>query len=515
MSTRRLRWAPLLLAVGFEMGCADNAPAIADPAPPAATTPAAAAAALPPAASPSPTAPAADPAKSPQPRSPFDAKSRAPSNPSAPPTAPSPVTHWAHAFGGTGSDAVTALVADASGNTYVTGYFEGQIDLGCGAHDAGGNFDMFVAKLTPEGACAWSAQGGSSYWMSGTALALDADGALYLAGQFRGDAQFGADTISSASWTDGFMARFDASGAKSWVRTVGGAADDLPNVIAVHDGEVVLAGGFFGAGNFGGVDLISAGDEDAFAAGYDASTGAYRWQRQFGGFGGDSINAIAIGAGGQVFVAGHFEGSLRIDETVLESAGLRDAFYAALPAEGRASYAYRFGGIGDDSVTGAALDATGNLLVTGTFQQSMDLDELVAVGDASGFIAKLDGRGMPIWSTALGAGSNAAALGIALDDSGNAFVSGTFSGAPSVGFGGVPGSTPPTSSNDAFVVRYSADGVFAWSRLLTTGSNIAARAVTIAGSNIVVGGAFDGAVAGETSLNSLTSTDALMIAIAR
>jgi hypothetical protein len=518
MMTRRLRWAPLLLAVGFEVGCTNNVPANADlasvavDAPPVATAPAASAA--PPAASPTAPAPITDTAKSPLVHSPFDAKANAPSNPDAPPAPFGPVTHWAHAFGGSGTDSITALVADATGNTYVTGYFEGQIDLGCGSLDAGGNFDMFVAKLTPEGACAWSAQGGSSYWMSGTALAVDADGALYLAGQFRGSAQFGADTLWSQAWTDGFVARFDAAGVKTWVRSVGGAADDLPNVIQVYDGEIVLAGGFFGAGNFGGADLISTGDEDAFAAGYDAATGAYRWQKQFGGVGGDAINAIALGAGGQVFVAGHFESSIQIGETLLESDGLRDAFFAALPAEGHASYARRFGGLGDDSITSAALDAHGNIVLAGTFQQSMSIGELVAVGDQSGFIAKFDGQGMPLWSAALAATSYASALGIALDESGNAFVSGTFAGAPAAGFG-VQGSTPPAPTNDAFVVRYSAEGLLAWSKLMTSGSNIAARALTIAGSDLIVGGAFDGAVSGETSLTSFASTDALVLAISR
>lgn len=513
MTTRRLRWAPLLLAVGFEVGCTNNVPASTDPAPAAVDAPPLAAA---PATTPSDTAsPAASAPKSPLVRSPFDAKANAPSNPDAPPKpTPSPITHWAHAFGGTGTDSVTALVADAAGNTYVTGYFEGQIDLGCGAHDAGGNFDMFVAKLTPEGACAWSAQGGSTYWMSGTALALDADGALYLAGQLRGSAQFGTDTLWSTAWTDGFIARFDASGVKSWARSVGGQADDLPNVIAVHDGEIVLAGGFFGTGNFGGEDLVSAGDEDAFVAGYDAATGAYRWQKQLGGAGGDAINTVAIGSGGQVFVAGHFESSMRVDETLLESDGLRDAFFATLPAEGRASYARRFGGAGDDSITAAVADAHGNMVLAGTFQQSMSMGDLVAIGDQSGFLVKLDAQGMPLWTTALAATSYASALGIALDEGGNAFVSGTFAGAPAGGFG-VQGSTSPDPTNDAFVVRYSADGLLVWSKLLTSGSNIAAKAVTIAGSDVIVGGAFDGAVAGETSLTSVASTDALVLAIAR
>jgi hypothetical protein len=507
MGTKRLRWAPLLLAVGFEVGCSDNGSVIAEPAPPTATASAAPAAA-------SPTAPASDPAKSPLPRAPFDANAGAPSMPSAPPIAPPASTQWARTFGGTGTASITALIADASGNTHITGYFSGIIDFGCGAHGAGSSLDMFVAKLTPAGVCLWSAQGGSNYWMTGTALALDADGALYLAGQFRGAAPFGTATISNATWTDGFIARFDAAGVKSWVRGVGGAADDLPNGIAVQNGEVVLAGSFFGTGNFGGADLISAGGEDAFVAAYDTATGGYRWQRHLGGAGVDSINAVSIGAGGRIFVAGHFESSMQVGQTLLESVGQKDAFYAALPFDGGGWDARRFGGAGDDSVTAAALDAQGNIVLAGTFQKSMVLGELTAVGDASGFIVKFDANAEPLWAAALGASSNAAALGIAVD-AGDVIVAGTLTGAPSVGFGVQGSSTAPPPTNDAFVVRYSADGAFAWSRLFTTGSNIAANVVTMAGSDIVVGGAFEGSVADDTELTSPTSSSAFLVAISR
>jgi hypothetical protein len=511
MRTRRLHWAPLLLAVGFEMGCSVNGPASSDPAPPAADAPATPAT---PPRSASPTAPASDAAKRPLARSPFEAKPRVPATPSAPPAAPSPATHWAHAFGGTGTSSVTALVADANGNAYVTGHFSGTIDLGCGGHDAGSSADMFVAKLTPAGACLWSAQGGADSWMTGTAVALDADGALYLAGQFRGAAPFGTPTISNAAWTDGFIARFDAAGVRSWVRSVGGAGDDLPNGIAVQNGAVVLAGSFFGTGNFGGPDLVSAGGEDAFVAGYEAATGAYLWQHHLGGGGGDSINAVSVGAGGRIFVAGHFESSIQVGQTRLESAGQRDAFYAALPFDGMGWDARRFGGAGDDSVTAAALDAQGNVVLAGTFQQSMTLGELTAVGSASGFIAKFDANGRPLWAEALGASSTSAALGITIDASGDVIAAGTFTGAPAVGLG-IEDSTRPGPTYDAFVVRYSAGGVFAWSRLFTTGSHIAANVVTMAGSDIVVGGAFDGIVAGETALTSPASSSAFLLAISR
>ena len=421
-------------------------------------------------------------------------------------------TRWARAFGKTGSDAVTALVADAAGNAYITGYFSESIDLGCGPHAASGELDMFVAKLTREGACVWSApvSGTSAAW--GTALALDAQGSVYVAGQFRGGMKLGAHAFTSTGWIDGFVARFDAAGAPSWVRRVGDGA--MPGVIAVHAGEVALGGAFFGRSNFGGDDLVSEGDEDAFIAGYDAATGDYRWQRGFGGPAGDSINALAFDAEGSLTIAGHFEGTLHVADIALVSAGRRDAFFAVLASGGLLLRARRFGGEGDDSVTGGVIDGQDNLVLTGVFQHAMDLGGLIGMGDNSGFVAKFGPDAEPRWSTAMTASSHAESLDVVVDEYGDIFVSGTLTGFPMTGLG-TRGARPKLGSNDAFVAQYSDMGELGWSRIFSTGRNVQARAVTIAGSDLVVVGSFDGTLDAQPAMTSRGATDALIMAIAR
>jgi hypothetical protein len=423
-------------------------------------------------------------------------------------------TSWAHSYGSAGTDAATAILTDASGNAYITGYFSKSIDVGCGALVGTGNYDLFVAKLDGQGACVWSARAGGTDTTYGTALAIDAEGGLYVAGAFRGDAQLGDTVLTSTAWTDGLIARFTPNGGLDWAKRVGGLADDLVRAIVVRGNELVIAGGYFGQGNFGGADVVSVGDEDAFVAGYDAKTGAYAWHKSFGGPSGDTIASMTVDAYGHLVVGGHFEDHLQLDAMAVDSAGWRDAFFAVLGANGAAVHASRFGGPGDDTIEAVAVDKQGDLVVTGTFQNAMDLGGLVAVGSGSGFVAKFDGDRHAVWSKTISASSNAGGHALAVDADRNVFVAGSLDGSETNGLGATLGNMVP-GSNNAFVARYTADGSFAWSRLMSSGSNVVGSSLAVAAKDVLVVGAFDASLVQPASLSSAGETDAVVVSMAR
>jgi hypothetical protein len=107
---------------------------------------------------------------------------------------------WGQLFGSSGSDRVAGAAVDASGNIYVTGYVEGPAGLGpCGLEqDGGANGDpnTFVAKLGPDGSCAWATTWTGN--LAGTGIAIGPDDNLVVIGRFFDTIDFGGGTMLAA-----------------------------------------------------------------------------------------------------------------------------------------------------------------------------------------------------------------------------------------------------------------------------------------------------------------------------
>ena len=95
---------------------------------------------------------------------------------------------------------------------------------------------------------------------------------------------------------DAFLAKYDSSGEQLWVRQFGSAAyEELESVATDLDGNVYVAG--HTQGSLAGVN---AGSYDAFLAKYDSS-GEQLWVRQFGSAVYDELESIATDLDGNVF----------------------------------------------------------------------------------------------------------------------------------------------------------------------------------------------------------------------
>jgi hypothetical protein len=138
------------------------------------------------------------------------------------------------AFGGNGEDNVEHTIVGASGDLYVAGSFSGNLSVVVGSNtrvlsampDSQGN-DVFVARLNPAGQAVWIAGLGGLGDDTVDALTLDADGNVFVAGLFTGQADFGSASLTASSGgPDGYVARLDAagtngSGAVTWARRFG------------------------------------------------------------------------------------------------------------------------------------------------------------------------------------------------------------------------------------------------------------------------------------------------------
>ena len=115
---------------------------------------------------------------------------------------------WSKRFGGNSdNDNVGPAVIDAEGNVVVTGHFSGTTDFGGGALTSAGLQDIFVAKyFGTTGSHAWSKRfGASNDSDSGVGVSVDGSGNTVVTGQFQGTVDFGAGSIIGAGSGDIFL----------------------------------------------------------------------------------------------------------------------------------------------------------------------------------------------------------------------------------------------------------------------------------------------------------------------
>src|SRR5207249_2512817 len=192
----------------------------------------------------------------------------------------------------------------------------------------------------------WSRSIGDSFSNSGNAVAVDPSGHVRVTGAFAGPADFGGGALTSAG-VDIFLAKLSPAGGHVWSRRFGSAlATHAGNGVACDgSGNVLVTGSFENSIDLGGGWARSFAHKDVFVAKYSPA-GAYLWSRLAGGIYDDAGRGIAVDASGQVAVTGIFQAAVNFGTGSLISAGRTDIFVVRYAADGTPLGAQRFGGAG-------------------------------------------------------------------------------------------------------------------------------------------------------------------------
>ncbi len=355
---------------------------------------------------------------------------------------------WARSFGSTEDDRSVAIAVDDLGNVYTAGMFRGSGDFDPGAGTATltatGSADIFIQKLDPGGNFVWAKSFGGSAADTVSAMATDAAGNVYLAGDFQGTVDFdpGAATSNLASngSRDAFVVKLAANGNFLWARSFGGSANEGANSLATDGaGQVITAGRFGSTVDFdpgaGTSSLTATGTTNTFIQKMDAN-GGFLWATSFGGSAVEAIHAVAVEGTGKVFSTGSYRGTADFDPGAgvsnLVAGGNTDVFVHAMDAGGNFLWAKSLGGNSEDSGNALAVDATGNVYTAGMFEGTADFDpgaqtlNLDTRGRKDVFVQKLDGNGNFVWAKSFGGSGDESANAIRVDASGNVYTSGRF-----------------------------------------------------------------------------------------
>jgi hypothetical protein len=331
-----------------------------------------------------------------------------------------PVLVYSTYLGGSFADSASGIAVDSSGNAYVTGYTQSwdfpkvnPLQVPCG--DCGSVY-AFVAKLKADGSglaystylgSESSAAGGSDAF--GSAIAVDSSGDAYVTG-YTNSTRF--PTVnplqsSNAGGTDAFVAKLNTDGSALVYSTyLGGSGADLGYGIGVDSsGNAYVTGSTSSTDfptlkpfqlNLGGGTTPNASATNAFVTVLNNAGNGFAYSTYLGGSGADSASGIAVDSSGNAYVTGNTSSTDFPTAKPLQATnhGGSDAFVANLNAAGSALvYSTYLGGSAADSASGIAVDSSGNAYVTGS-TSSTDFPIVNALqpknaGGSDAFVAKI------------------------------------------------------------------------------------------------------------------------------
>ena len=353
-------------------------------------------------------------------------------------------------LGGSGGETGFGIAVDSSGNAYVTGQTQSSNFPTANAFQAAnGNpgfspADAFVAKLNAAGsALVYSTYLGGSGNDWGAGIAVDASGNAYVTGttystNFPTANAFQAAFGGCGNCGDAFVTKLNAAGSALVYSTyLGGGDFDAGQGIAVDSsGNAYVTGGTSSA-DFPTANAFQAkfgGYIDAFVTKLNATGSALVYSTYLGGSSRDHGLGIGVDSSGNAYVTGQTDSTNFPTANAFQAAfggGYRlDAFVTKLNAAGSALvYSTYLGGSGEDSGQGIAVDSSGNAYVTGSTQSTnfptANAFQAAFGGTRDAFVTKLNTAGSAlVYSTYLGGSGNEYGNGIGVDSSGNAYVTG-------------------------------------------------------------------------------------------
>ncbi|MBI4688877.1 MAG: SBBP repeat-containing protein [Nitrospirae bacterium] len=387
-------------------------------------------------------------------------------------------TIWTKQIGSSSSDHALGIAADSSGNTYVTGITYGSLD---GNTNEGG-YDLFLVKHDVDGNRLWTRQIGTSSNDYAYGAAVDGSGNVYVTGGTYGS----LDANTNAGGYDVFLVKYDANGNKLWTRQMGTSSDDIAyGVASDSNGNVYIAGGTYGG--LGG--CTSAGEYDIFLVKYD-SDGNKLWTRQAGTSSDDIAYGVAVDGNGDVYVTSGTYGSFDYNT----NSGGYDIFLVKYDSNGKKLWTSQTGTSSDDIAYGIAVDSNGNVYVSGTTYGSLDGN--TNAGEYDIFLIKYDLNGNKLWTRQMGTSSDDITYGVAVDNSGNAYITGWT-------YDSLDGNITMGDA-DLFLIKYDSNGNKLWTSQTGTSSADYALGVALeSGGDTYVTGITYGSLDGNANAGGL------------
>ena len=425
---------------------------------------------------------------------------------------------WSKPYGNNLLDEGRSVATDASGNVISVGTYSNQAIVGSDTLKGDfrqGNADVMIIKTDSLGTAFWARTITGTNVENVRSVATDASGNIYVAGSFQGTIKAGNVSLTSNGSTDGFVVKYSTAGVVQYAIKIGGTGSEVINDIKVNASNLYFVGGFSNSLTFGST-ISSSGESDVMVGSMNLSTGAANWVVKEGGYSFDMANALAID-NNFIYTTGYFCNNRDISGPYnLASSGIFNMFVGKHNlSNGSMVWGRTLSGTGSEYGNGIALDASGNVVVSGTFNLHIDAPGARVVsrmiptrGAEDIFVTKFTSAGVYQWVYSMGGtGSDNFGKLSTYNASNNVVGSGFFQNNAffrgyslnSTGLGDMFVYSADMNGNTNWINRSSSTGSFAKS-----GSDVA---VSTSGAVYVTGTTAGTTTLGSTSVNSLGQTD--------
>ncbi|MFM2017647.1 MAG: hypothetical protein RL007_1303 [Bacteroidota bacterium] len=289
---------------------------------------------------------------------------------------------WGTYYGGTGADQAYRTRTDLSGNIFIAGWTTsatGIATAGSYQSTSAGNTNIYLAKFNSAGVRQWGTYVGNNAAEQAYGCAVDASGNVFICGD---EFTTGTEVASAGchqptfggGTSDAFLMKFSPTGAKLWGTHYGGATSEIAYSCATTaSGDVVMVG--YTTSNAPAVfatagchqPAYGGGVEDGFVAKFNAS-GVRQWGTFYGGGLHDRILSCAIDASGNIFLSGYTistGGIATAGSHQTANGGLQDCMLIKLNASGARQWSTYYGSAGNDTGGECSVDASGNVYFCG------------------------------------------------------------------------------------------------------------------------------------------------------
>lgn len=399
---------------------------------------------------------------------------------------------WATYYGGSqydggiyGSRFVHDLTVDNSGAAYFTasttstaqiassGAFQGTLSSG---------YDAFIVKINCDGTRAWATYYGGSGSDYGHNLSID-NSFLYMVGTTDSPSGLGTpgshQPANAGGTEDLFLVKFDLNGNRQWGTYYGGFGWDYGADVAVsNSGDIYISGGTGstdGISTTGAYQPVFGGVWDSFIAKF-SPTGTRIWGTYYGSSATEAYwsTRVTTDNTGNVYLSA----DVWANNTEIASPGAHqtsfgggssDAFLVKFNSSGVRLWGTFYGGsssetYGSHEPFGIKTDAAQNVYFYGTTSSPDNIattgtHQTALQGGNDVFLAKFNNSGTRLWGTYYGGSADESGYGIALDNSGAIYISGTTASSSGIATPGAYDITYNGGGSDGFFSKFSANGI--------------------------------------------------------
>jgi hypothetical protein len=374
---------------------------------------------------------------------------------------PNPNLDWGTYYGGSGSDKGYGISCDLNGNVFVTGSTWSTSGIATsGAHqETLAYYDAFVVKFNSDGVRQWGTYFGGSLSDLAFGISCDAGGDVFVTGctnSTTGIATSGAHQETFVSDIATFVVKFSSAGVRQWGTYYGGSEYEQ------------------------GIGISCDADGNVFVNGITKST----------------TGIATSGAHQEIYAGGEY-----------------DAFVVKFNSAGGRQWCTYYGGSEEDEGISISCDESGNAFLAGNTKSATGIatigahQETYAGGEYDAFIVKFNNDGVRQWGTYYGGSLSDLAFGISCEADGDVFATGYTNSTTGIATTGAHQET--FAGNDAFVVKFNADGVRQWGTyyggnggeqgygiFCDSGGNVFVTGITGSTSEIATSGAYQETFAG-------------------